>query len=100
MGLYGGVQEFEAVAKSVNLTPAQVVEQLRSGKTLADIAKAQNVDEATVKQAIVDARNAEIDQAVQFGFLTQDQGNQLKQQNTVDNVNLNSYSWFGLRMWH
>lgn len=45
--------ESDAVAKVLGLTTAELQTQLQSGKSLADIAKTQNVDIAKVKQAIV-----------------------------------------------
>lgn len=84
----------EAVAKSLNLSPSQLVTELLQRKTLADIATAQNVDQATVKQAIIDARKAQIDRAVTFGLLTQAQADAQKAQLTPDNIDL-SQSLFG-----
>ena len=40
---------------ALNLKLADLTSQLRGGKTLADIGKAQHVDQAKVKQAIIDA---------------------------------------------
>lgn len=94
-----GLDGLDSVAKSLNLTSADLVKQLRDGKTLADIAKAQNVDEATVKQAIITARNAQLDREVQLGILTQDQADALKKLITVDNIDLSrKYFGFGFGM--
>ncbi len=90
-----GTTELEAVAKVVNLSPSDLITQLRGGKTLADIAKAQNVDQATVKQAIIDARKAEIDREVTDGLLTQAQADSLKSRLTPDNIDLTRTPFFG-----
>ena len=100
-GFYPGIglDGLDSVAKSLNLSSADLVKQLRDGKTLADIAKAQNVDEATVKQAIITARNAQLDREVQLGILTQDQADALKKLITVDNIDLSrKYFGFGFGM--
>jgi hypothetical protein len=95
--LGGGLQELQAVAKALNLDPKALIEQLAQGKTLADIAKAQNVDEATVKQAIIDARNAQIDQLLSYGLISQVQADALKAQLTPDKIDLTRPFWFPYR---
>ena len=59
------------------------VDQLRqelAGKTLADVARAHNVDPATVARALKDAANARIDRAASAGRIPSDQVAQIKQQ--------------------
>lgn len=87
-GIGGGLQELEAIAKVVKLEPKALVEQLSQGKTLADIAKAQGVDEATVKQAIIDFRKAQIDQQLSLGLISEVQANELKAKLTPENIDL------------
>ncbi len=70
----------EAVAKTLNMNPADVTTALRGGKTLADLAKSQNVDPTKVQQAIADAEKAAIDRAVTDGLMTQANANALKAQ--------------------
>lgn len=84
----GSLDELEALAKTLKLTPADLTKQLRDGKTLAEIAKAQGVDEATVKQTIIDTAKAQIDRAVKDGTLTQEQGDKLKTNLTPDKIDL------------
>lgn len=78
----------EAVAKALNMTPVNVVNQLASGKTLADLATAQKVDQATVKQAIISTQKAEIDRQVTDGLITQAQANSLEANLTPDKIDL------------
>ncbi len=88
---HGGVlklDELEALAKLFKLSPSALTAQLKSGKTLADIAKAQGVDETTVKQTIIDTAKAQIDRAVQDGALTAQQADQLKSRLTPDKLDL------------
>jgi hypothetical protein len=89
-----GSAELEAVGKAVNLSPSDLVTQLRGGKTLADIAKAQNVDQATVKQAIIAARKAEIDREVADGLITRAQATALESSLTPDNIDLTRMPFF------
>jgi hypothetical protein len=94
-GVGFGTAELEAVAKVLNLSSSDLVTQLRAGKTLADIAKAQNVDQAVVKQAIIDARKAEIDRELADGLITQAQADTLKARLTLDNIDLTRTPFFG-----
>ena len=89
-GFAGGdrLAELTAVAKALNLDAKTLVQDLSQGKTLSDLAKAQNVDEATVKQAIIDTRSAQIDQLLSLGLISQAQADQEKTQLTAANIDL------------
>jgi hypothetical protein len=69
-GLHGVL---DAAATYLGLSPAQLRTQLESGKSLADVAKAQNKSVDGLKQAIIAAAQAKLDQAVKDGRLTSDQ---------------------------
>jgi len=69
-GLMAGVQD---VATYLGLTPQALGTQLRSGKTLADIATAQGKTVDGLKTAITDAVTKRLDAAVTAGRLTKDQ---------------------------
>ncbi|OQY85527.1 MAG: hypothetical protein B6D41_14205, partial [Chloroflexi bacterium UTCFX4] len=90
----GGLQELEAVAKTLKLETKALIEQVAQGKSLADIAKAQNVDEAAVKQAIIDARTAQIDQLLSYGLISQVQADQMKARLTPEQIDLSRPLWF------
>jgi ribosomal protein S20 len=60
-----------AAAEVLKLTPAEVRTQLRDGKSLKDIATAQNVPYDVVSDAIVKAVKADLDAAVAAGNLKQ-----------------------------
>ena len=66
-----GPDVLEQVASSLNMKPADVTAALKAGKTLADLAKQQQVDEIKVKTAIVNAEKAALDRAVKDGLVTQ-----------------------------
>ena len=59
-----------AIASYLGLTPAQLREQLRAGKTLAQIAVAQGKTVAGLEDAIYKDVQAHLDQAVANGRLT------------------------------
>jgi len=77
----GSTAAFDAQAKALNLTPTQLFEQLHSGKTLSEIARAQGVDLAKVQEAVkavqTQATKDRISQAVKDGSMTQDQADWL-----------------------
>lgn len=77
-----------AVATVLKLEPQALVEQLSQGQSLADIAKAQGVDEAVVKQAIIDQMTAKIDEQLKLGLISEVQANQLKANLKPENIDL------------
>ena len=82
-GAPGSWDDFDAMAKALNLTPTQLFEELHSGKTLDAIARARGVDLAKVQEAANAARilamKDAIAQAVKDGKMTQEQADWLLQ---------------------
>jgi ribosomal protein S20 len=74
----GGNAEMAAAAAKLGMTTQELMTELRSGKTLADVAKEKNVTADELKAAIITAVTAQLDQAVKDGKLTQAQADQLK----------------------
>ncbi|HRE47141.1 MAG TPA: hypothetical protein PLD47_05400 [Aggregatilineales bacterium] len=68
----------EVAAKVLTMTAAELRAALVGGKTLSDVAKAKGVTVEALQAALTEARNAEIDQAVADGLLTQEQADALK----------------------
>jgi hypothetical protein len=66
-----------AAAKYLGLSESALRDQLRSGKSLADVAKAQSKDLDGLKDAILAAAKSDIDKAVSDKRLTQSQADQL-----------------------
>jgi len=77
-GGFAGGAEMDAAAAKLGMTTQDLMTELRSGKTLADVAKEKNVSADDLKAAIITAVTAQIDQAVTDGKLTQTQADQLK----------------------
>jgi hypothetical protein len=69
--------EAAAAAKTLGLSEAALRTQLESGKSLADVAKAQNVDVATLVKALVAVAQDHLDAAVKAGRLTQARADEL-----------------------
>lgn len=65
-------------AKAINITPQQLVSELRSGKSVAQVAGEHSVGTQTVVDALVQAADAKISQAVTDHKLTTDQANKLQ----------------------
>ena len=73
-GVTAGIAD---VATYLGLKPADLFTQLRSGKSLADIATAQGKTVDGLKTAITDATTKQLDAAVSAGKLTKDQETKL-----------------------
>src|SRR5437879_7212721 len=84
-GPFGGL---DAAATYLGLTEDQLRAQLESGKSLADVAKAQGKSVDGLKQAMLTAIKAKLDQAVKDGRLTSDQRDQILAKITADLDNL------------
>jgi hypothetical protein len=70
-----GLDLGQAAATSLHLSLDELKSKLESGQSLKDIAKAQNVDYATVTAAIESAAKADLDKLVKAGTITQERAN-------------------------
>jgi hypothetical protein len=70
----------KAVADKLGLTVTDLQTQLRSGKTLADLAKDKNLNVQDLYTAAANSAKPQLDQAVKDGKLTQAQADQILQQ--------------------
>jgi hypothetical protein len=76
--LKAGVSDsLAAAAKYLGLTESALRDQLDGGKSLADVAKAQNKDVDGLKNAILAAQKADLDKAVSDKKLTQSQADDI-----------------------
>jgi hypothetical protein len=69
---------FASAAKALGITEDQLKTEQAAGKSLADIARAHNVDPKVVGDAIKAQRQAEIDKAVADGGLPKDVADRIK----------------------
>lgn len=71
-------EAMQTAADTIGISPEQLRDQLKSGKSVAQVATDNNVEPQKVVDAIVAKVNAKIDQAVTDGKLTQEQADQMK----------------------
>jgi polyhydroxyalkanoate synthesis regulator phasin len=79
----GGI--VSSVAETLDMTPREIVQDLRQGQSLAEIGQAKGVSTDTLKSAILTAADEKLDQAVADGKLTQDQADKIMTRLT-DNI--------------
>jgi hypothetical protein len=93
----GSVEEFDAEAQALGLTPTELFEQLHGGKDLSEIAEAQGVDLQTVRDALSTLRTQSmkdsIGQAVTDGRMSQEQADWLLE--GIDKGYVNDLGQFG-----
>lgn len=79
--LFGKVGGYDVLvqetAKATNLSQRDVVQKLRDGKTLSQIATDANIDPKVILDAAVKATTAKINQRVKVGNIKQDQADKL-----------------------
>jgi predicted DNA-binding protein YlxM (UPF0122 family) len=69
---------FKDLASVLGINQQDILNQLKAGQSLAEIASAHNVAEQTLIDQLVKDSTQKIDQAVQTGKLTQDKANQIE----------------------
>ena len=72
----GGGPALDAAAGVLGLSAEELRAELRGGRSLADVAAERGVDVDDVEQAIVDAAEQRLDEAVADGRLTQEQADE------------------------
>jgi hypothetical protein len=75
---FGRPMALDAAAKALGMSQDALINELRGGKTIAQIAKEKSVDVDTVISAMVTSANARIDQAQTNGRLTTEQATAAK----------------------
>src|SRR6185503_2285093 len=85
-GGFGGhneaVSDTSVVAKAIGISEADLLAALQGGQTVADVAKAHNVELQVVIDALVADGQAELDAAVKAGTITQAQADAEKSELT------------------
>jgi hypothetical protein len=96
-----GVGIDDSIAKLLGLTQAQIAEQRQAGKSLVQIAAAQNVSKETLVNAIMAEKQVELQNMVTAGTLTQAQADlrlaQMKErvQLAVERTTVGPPEWAG-----
>ena len=75
-----------AAAEVLGMTQADLMEQLRDGNSLAQVAEAQGMSVDDFKAALLDKIKAQLDELVADGDLTQEQADDIYQR-TEENIN-------------
>jgi len=75
----GRYNEVDEIAKALGITPAQLKQDLGSGKTVQQLASAQGMDETAFRSKLASVTKADLDQQVTSGNLTQSQENAILQ---------------------
>jgi hypothetical protein len=73
-GVFGSL---DAAAKAIGIDPSALRDELRAGKSIADVAKEHNVDVQTVIDAMVGDLKSHLSDAVKAGHLTQEQADKI-----------------------
>ena len=77
-GLPGVKDALDPVAKALGITTDELQNDLRNGKSIADIAKEKNVDLNTIVDELVKEAQSRFDDAVKDGKLSQDQADRFE----------------------
>ena len=80
-------------AKALNMTEADLMTELQSGKTIAAIAQEKSVDLTQVKTSVLADMKTNLDQVVQAGKLTQSQADQIYSKLSTNLDNLVNQTW-------
>jgi hypothetical protein len=92
-GGFGMGDKLTSFAKALNMTEADLMTELQSGKTIAAIAQEKNVDLTQVKTSVLADLKTNLDQVVQAGRLTQAQAEQIYNQFSTNFDNLVNQTW-------
>jgi urease gamma subunit len=76
-GAPGMRDSFDQIAKALGITTDELQSDLRDGQSIADIAKAKNVDLDTIADALVNEAQSKLDEAVKDEKLTREQADRI-----------------------
>lgn len=77
MGQHDKMGWLEDVARLLNMEPSALYEELKSGKSLADVAKEKGMTTDQLKAGMQTALKKRLDEAVKSGRLTQEKANEI-----------------------
>ena len=93
LGGFHGEMDLAAFATALNMNESDLMTELQSGKTLAQVVTEKNADLATVKTSVLAALKTNLDQAVSSGKLTQAQADELYNQAGTKFDNIVNQTW-------
>lgn len=71
-----GAEPVRVAAGAIGIEPSELLQAIRDGQTIAEVAESNGVDPSTVVDAIVADARDRLDQAVQDGTLTQEEADE------------------------
>lgn len=74
----GMLRGLETAAEAIGVTPEELKDALRDGRTIAEVAEANDVDLDTVIGALVSEASERLDQAVEDGKLTEERAEAMR----------------------
>ena len=93
-GMRGGF-ELNTFAQALNMTQADLMTELQSGKTLAQIVTEKNGDLNQIKTTVLENLKTKLDQAVADGNLTQAQADEMYNQASTNFDTMVNQTWQG-----
>ena len=90
---FGKGNNLTSFAKALNMTEADLMTELQSGKTIAAVAQEKNVDLTQVKTSVLADLKTNLDQVVQAGKLTHAQADQVYSQLNTNFDTLVNQPW-------
>ena len=95
-----GLDPIGALATKLKTDPQTLMGELRSGKSIADVAKEKGVDLKSLEASLVADAQTQLDQAVKNGWLTQQQADTLKSKLAGEIDELVNRKWDQAFGWH
>ena len=74
--MFGGANPMNEIAKALGTDLPKLFDELRAGKTIADLAAAKSLNLDDVKAKVVAVHKENLDKAVKAGWFTQEQADQ------------------------
>ena len=80
---FGGI--VSSIAETLDMTPREILQEIRQGQSLAEIGQAKGVSPEELKSVILSAADSKLDQVVADGKITQEQADKIMTRLT-DNI--------------
>ncbi|BCV22987.1 hypothetical protein [Moorella sp. Hama-1] len=73
----GGLHNLDAIASALGMTPQQLGQEFKNGKSIQQLATEKGISLDQIKESIINAEKTKLDQDVAQGKISQDQANQI-----------------------
>jgi polyhydroxyalkanoate synthesis regulator phasin len=92
-GGFHGEMSMAAFATAMNMNESDLMTELQSGKTIAQVVTEKNLNLSTIKTSVLAALKTNLDQAVSSGKLTQSQADEIYSQAGAKFDNIVNQTW-------